>query len=170
MKALLRRGTDDFFGNFAVHPLAVVLLKGFFHQAIFARVKCQNGGAPAGFEDCRQLFQKGVERFELAVDIDSQRLKGSLAGLFDGFLTLSAGKKGQRLLHKRGQLPGGIHAAAPFEYLRDGVGDALGIRLIGIFNQQGDKLLLIQLPQPLRRRLFRRWVQPKVQRPVVFIG
>ena len=117
-----------------------------------------------------ELFQKGVQHLELAVHVDPQCLEGPLAGLLHRLLALGGGEEGQRPLDESVQLPGGVHGAAPAEHLNDGLCDAVRVGLVGIFHQQVLQLLLVQLPQPLRRGDAGGGVQPQVQGTVLLEG
>ena len=69
--ALLRRGTDDIGGDFAINAIAQELLEGLFHQPVLSGVEGQYGDAPTAGEHMGELFQKGAQYLEFAVHINA---------------------------------------------------------------------------------------------------
>lgn len=130
----------------------------------------EDGGASAGLEHRGELFQKGVQDLILAVHVDAQGLEGPLAGLLHALLPLLGGQEGEGLLDDPGQGLGGLDLAALFQGGEDGLGDGLGVGLVGVFHQHGGQLLPVQLPQPLGGGDPGGGIQAQVQGAVVLEG
>src|SRR5688572_13547096 len=70
-----RRWTNHVARNVAINACSEAFLEEAFYPAIFPGMKRQNCDAPASFETLRQKAQERLQRAELVVDLNAQRLK-----------------------------------------------------------------------------------------------
>ena len=91
-------GTDHIFCNILIVSAAISPLESFFHQPVLPRVEGQNGCFASGHQDTGQLIKESKERLQLTVDINTQRLKDSLAGFLHRFFSLPGRKESQSFL------------------------------------------------------------------------
>ena len=119
-------------------------------------------------QSIRKLLHKFIQYFELMVNINTQCLEGSLAGLFDGLLLLFFRKKIQSLLDHFPKFRSGIYAVALTDLIGDGFGDLLTVRLIGIFIQHSGKFFSGNGIQTLGCTDAGFLIQAQIQRSVCF--
>jgi hypothetical protein len=80
--ALFGRGAHDFPGDLRIGAVRVSRRERLLHAPVLARVERQNRGAAAGGEAVGQIAEERLERGQLVVDEDADRLKGALEGRF----------------------------------------------------------------------------------------
>jgi len=72
---LFRSRANDLAGYTSVNAVPLPGLEGFFHAAIFTRMKGQDSHATTGFEAEWEIAQKCFQGAEFVVDRDAQGLK-----------------------------------------------------------------------------------------------
>ena len=68
-------GPDDFAADAFVVPATLAGLKSLLHATVLAGVKCQHGHPASRLQTRREVAQKHVERAELVIHRDAQRLE-----------------------------------------------------------------------------------------------
>ena len=93
-------------------------------------MKGQNSRAAALCQNIGQLLQKGFQHLKLAVHINPECLKGSLAGFFHSLLPLLFGYTAECFFDDSAKLCGGGHLISFFKFLHNSPGDLLCKRLV----------------------------------------
>ena len=90
----------------------------------------QDCNAPARLQCARQLFHELVKHFKLVVDVNAQRLKRPLTGLFDRLLLFLFRQKIQRLFDHPAQLCRRVNPVAAVDFFCDCLRKLLTVRLV----------------------------------------
>ena len=130
----------------------------------------QDCNAPARLQCARQLFHELIKHFKLVVDVNAQRLKRPLAGLFDRLLLFLFRQKIQRLFDHPAQLCRRVNPVAAADFFCDCLRKLLAIWLVRIFIQHTGKLFSRYRIQPFCRADALFLIQSQIQRTIHFEG
>ena len=134
-------GAEDAAGDFLVKAFFAGGLKGFFHAAVFAGMKGEDGDAAAGVQTLGQDTQERVEGGELLVHFDADGLKDATHGKFAFFFADS----GKFAANGGGEVCGGEERLSG-----QGRGELGGVRLVGVFSEDSSEFFRRHLLQELR--------------------
>ena len=136
-------GAEDAAGDFLVKAFAVRGLEGFFHAAIFAGMEGEDGEAAAGIQALGQNAQETVERGEFLVHCNADGLEDAADGEF-AFVLTDCGKftanGGGEVCRGEKRLSG------------QGWGEMGGVRIVGVFGENGGEFFRRHFLQELRGR------------------
>ena len=130
----------------------------------------QDCNAPARLQCARQLFHELIQHFKLVVDVNAQRLKRPLAGLFDRLLLFLFRQKVQRPFNHPAQLCRRVNPVAAADFFCDCLCKFLAIWLVRIFIQHTGKFFSRNRIQPLCRADALFLIQSQIQRAIHFEG
>jgi len=157
----LGRGATDFIGDLGVKSTATAIGEGFFHAAILAGMEGEDGHASAGAQAGGQMAQERIERRELVIDGDAQRLKDAAHGEIQiGFANLW-----QRGADGVGKLAGGGE-----RFSSENGGKFIRARFIGILLEQTGKGCGVDFLQEGGSGLAALRIHAHVERAIVLDG
>src|SRR5579885_1369882 len=155
-----RRATTDADGRLRRADAAALLrLEELLDDAIFQRMKADDGEPPTRTQECDSLWQRALQAAEFVVDGDAQRLKGACRGMD------AAGPPMHHRCHQRRQFAATLDGslASPFD---DTPRNRTRTPLLTIAIENIGKVRLIELVHQVRRRLALRCIEAHIQRRI----